>query len=99
MKPRYTFTSVRQNNSQSNGRTVQELRKFWAGEVLASVFWDSCGAVLLIIWRGETLTQKYYSQLFIKNCVKIFGKRCGMIAKDVLFLKNNAPANKSQIAN
>jgi histone-lysine N-methyltransferase SETMAR len=67
-----------------------------AGKVLASVFWDKDGIILLyFLEQGRTITGAYYSELLNKLHKKIREKRRGKLAKGVLFLQDNAPAHKS----
>jgi histone-lysine N-methyltransferase SETMAR len=70
-----------------------------AGKVLASVFWDKDGIILLdFLEQGRTITGAYYSELLTKLHKKILEKRRGKLAKGVLFLQDNAPVHKSFIA-
>jgi len=67
-----------------------------AGKVLASIFWDQDG-ILLIDYppKGQTINAEYYSSLLVtlKNILK--EKRRGKITKGVLFLYDNALAHRA----
>lgn len=70
-----------------------------AGKVLASVFWDTRGIIMIdYLEKGQTITGDYYSKLLITLKEKIKERRRGMLAKGVLFLQDNAPVHKSHIA-
>lgn len=70
-----------------------------AGKILASVFWDKDGIILIdYLEQGRTITGAYYTELLTKLRKKIVEKRRGKLARGVLFLQDNAPAHKSLIA-
>jgi len=68
----------------------------YAGKVLASIFWDQDG-ILLIDYhpKGQTINAEYYSFLLVqlKNILK--EKRREMSTKVVLSLHNNVPAHRT----
>ena len=67
-----------------------------AGKVMASVFWDSEGILMIdYLEKGETLTSEYYSSLLVKLREEIRRKRRGKLAKGVLFHQDNAPIHKA----
>jgi len=64
-----------------------------AGIILALIFWDQDGILLIdYLPKGQTVNAEYYlSQLMqMKDILK--DKRRGKITKGVLFLYDNAPA-------
>ena len=69
-----------------------------AGKVMATVFWDSKG-VLLINYKpaGISITGAYYADLMkqLKAAIKL--KRRGKLSRGVLLLHDNAPVHKSRI--
>lgn len=67
-----------------------------AGKVMASVFWDSKGILLLdYLEKGKTITSAYYVSLLNQLNDKIREKRSGLKKKKIIFLQDNAPAHKS----
>lgn len=70
-----------------------------AGKVMASVFWDSQGVLLIdYLEKGHTVTGLYYSQLLKRLREAIKEKRPGMLTRGVLFHHDNAPAHTSVLA-
>lgn len=70
-----------------------------AAKVLASIFWDSEGVLLVdFLHKGSTVTGAYYSQLLraLRDAIK--QKRRGKLTRGVLLLQDNAPAHTSQVA-
>ena len=70
-----------------------------AGKVMASVFWDCQGVVLIVYMeRGRTITGQHYAQQLerLKDALK--KKRKGKLSAGVLLLPDNAPAHTSAIA-
>jgi len=67
-----------------------------SGKVLASMFWDQDG-ILLIDYppKGQTINAECYSYLLmpLKDILK--EKRCGKFTKGVLFLHDNVPAHRA----
>jgi len=66
-----------------------------AGKVLASIFWDQDGILLIdYLPKGRTINTEYYSSrlLQLKDILK--EKRRGKVTKWVLFLHDNAPAHR-----
>jgi len=67
-----------------------------AGKVLASIFWDQDGILLIdYLPKGLTINAEYYSSLLVqlKNILK--EKSRGKFIKGVLFLHDNAPARRA----
>jgi len=70
-----------------------------AGKVMASVFWDSKGILLIdYLEKGQTINGRYYADLLRQLRVAIKAKRRGMLTKGVLFHQDNAPVHKSVVA-
>ena len=70
-----------------------------AGKVMASVFWDADGILLIdYLQKGQTIDGTYYASLLTQLPEKIKIKRRGKLTKGVLFHQDNAPVHKSVIA-
>jgi histone-lysine N-methyltransferase SETMAR len=70
-----------------------------AGKVMASVFWDSEGVLLVdYLQKGHTITGTYYADLLRQLREKIRSLRRGRLTRGVLFHQDNAPAHKSTVA-
>ena len=70
-----------------------------AGKVMASIFWDSEGVLLVdYLEKGKTINGKYYANLLRQLRAKILELRPGKITKVVMFHQDNAPAHTSGIA-
>lgn len=70
-----------------------------AGKVMATVFWDSHGIILIdYLQKGKTITGEYYASLLDKLKAEIARKRPHLKKKKVLFHQDNAPAHTSVIA-
>jgi len=65
-----------------------------AGKVLASIFWDQDGILLIdYLPKGQTTNAKYYSSLLVQ-LKDILKEKChGKVTKGVLFLHDNASAH------
>jgi len=66
------------------------------GKVLASIFWDQ-DSILLIDYlsKGQTIETEYYSSLLVQLKDILKEKCCGKVTKEVLFLRDNAPAHRA----
>jgi len=66
-----------------------------SGKVLASIFWNQDG-ILLIYYlpKGQTINAEYYSSLLVQLKESLKEKRRGNVTKAVLFLHENAPAHR-----
>ena len=70
-----------------------------AGKVMASVFWDAKGIVLIdYLQKGHTINGEYYANLLRQLREAIKSKRRGKLTKGPLLHQDNAPAHKSMIA-
>lgn len=69
-----------------------------AGKVMATIFWDSKGIILIdFLQKGKTITGPYYSELLDQFDKKIKETRPHLAKKKVLFHHDNAPAHSSKI--
>ena len=70
-----------------------------AGKVLATVFWDARGIILIdYLEKGKTITGPYYAELLDRLDAAVKRNRPGLARKKVLFHQDNAPAHTSAIA-
>ena len=70
-----------------------------AGKVMASVFWDADGILLIdYLQKGQTINGTYSASLLTQLWEKIKIKRRGKVNKGVLFRQDNAPVHKAVIA-
>ena len=70
-----------------------------AGKVMASVFWDSEGVLMIdYLERSKTVTGVYFVELILKLCEKIKEKRRGKLTQGVLLQHDNAPAHTFDVA-
>ena len=67
-----------------------------AGKVLTSIFWDQ-NSILLIDYlpKGQTINAEYYSSLLVQLKDILKEKRRGRVTKGVLFMHDNASANRA----
>lgn len=74
-------------------------RKFRAGKVMATIFWDAEGILLVdYLEHGQTITGEYYAGLIAKLREAIKSKRRGMLRRGVLFHQDNAPVHKARVS-
>jgi len=67
-----------------------------AGKVLASIFWDQKGILLIdYLPKGQNINADYYSSLLAQLNGILKEKRSGKVTKWVLFLHDNAPAHRA----
>ena len=66
-----------------------------AGNVMATVFWDSQGVIYI---DGKTITGHYYAELLGRFDAELQKKRPHLAKKKVLFEHDNAPAHTSGVA-
>lgn len=70
-----------------------------AGKVMATVFWDSEGLLMVdFLPRGMTITGQYYAGVLTRLKDSIRQKRRGKLTRGPLLLHDNAPVHKSRIA-
>jgi len=66
-----------------------------AGKVLASIFWDQDGVLLIdYLPKGQTINAEYYSYLLVQLKDILKEKRRGKVAKGALFLHDHVPAHR-----
>jgi len=66
------------------------------GKVLASIFWDQDGILLIdYLPRGQTINAEYYSSLLVQLKDILKEKRRGKFTKGVLFLHDIVPAHRA----
>jgi len=67
-----------------------------AGKVLASIFWDQEGILLIhYLPKDQTINAEYYSSLLVQLKEILKEKRRGKVTKGVLFLHDNASAHRA----
>ena len=70
-----------------------------AGKVMATVFWDAKGVIMLDYKPNKTtITGAYYADIMRKLRDAIKKKRRGMLTAGVLLLHDNAPVHKCRVA-
>lgn len=67
-----------------------------AGKVMASVFWDTKGIIMVdYLAKGKTINSEYYIKLLVRLKQEIAIKRPHMQKKKIVFHQDNAPIHKS----
>lgn len=70
-----------------------------AGKVMATVFWDSEGIIMIdYLAKGKTITGRYYADLLDRFKAELLQKRPRLSPTKVLFHQDNAPVHTSTIA-
>lgn len=70
-----------------------------AGKVMASVFWDAEGVIMIdYLQKGATITGSYYAEQIQRLREAIKEKRRGKLSAVVLFHQDNAPPHKARVA-
>jgi histone-lysine N-methyltransferase SETMAR len=70
-----------------------------AGKLMASIFWDQDGPLLIdSLPRGETINKEYYAKLMRQLRQAIVEKRRGKLAAGVLLLHDNATPHTAELA-
>lgn len=70
-----------------------------AGKVMATVFWDAEGIIMVdYLEKGKTVSGEYYALLLGQLRDRLKEIRRGKVTKGVLLLQDNAPAHNSNIA-
>ena len=70
-----------------------------AGKVLATVFWDAQGIIMLdFLAKKSTITGVYYANLLIQLRTGIREKRWGKLSKGILLQQDNARVHTCKIA-
>ncbi|GFG35425.1 hypothetical protein Cfor_01120 [Coptotermes formosanus] len=69
-----------------------------ASKVIASVFWDKDGTLLVdYLEKGATITASYYTSLLDKAKQALVSKWWGKLSQGVLFLQDNASSHTAEI--
>ena len=69
-----------------------------AGKVMASVFWDSLGVIMIdYLQQGRTIHGACYAAELRRLRQEIARKRRGKWTRSVLLLQDNVPAHTSQV--
>jgi len=67
-----------------------------AGKILASIFWDQDGILLIdYLPKSQTIYAEYYSSLLVQLKDILKEKRRGNVIKGDLFLHDNAPTHRA----
>jgi [histone H3]-lysine36 N-dimethyltransferase SETMAR len=70
-----------------------------AGKIMATIFWDSSGVLLIdFLPHKTTINGQYYAALMGRLRESIIEKRRGKLTKGVLLLHDNAPAHTARVA-
>ncbi|GFV30199.1 mariner Mos1 transposase [Trichonephila clavipes] len=69
-----------------------------AKTVMATVFWDSHGVILIDFQKGKIITGAYYASLLDKLKAELADKRPHLQKKKILFHQDNAPSHTSVVA-
>jgi histone-lysine N-methyltransferase SETMAR len=70
-----------------------------AGKVMASVFWDAEGVIMIdYLEKGATITGLHYAEQITRLREAIKEKRRGKLRSVVLFHQDNAPPHKARVA-
>ena len=69
-----------------------------AGKVLASMFWDQDGILLIdYLPKGQTINAEYYSSQLVQLKDTLKKKSRGKVTKGVLFLHDSASAHRALV--
>jgi len=67
-----------------------------ARKILASIFWDQDGILLIdYLPKGQTMNAEYYSSLLVQLKDSLKENRRGKVNKGFLFLHDNPPAHRA----
>jgi len=95
------MTRRQSNNQWSGGIAAHPAAKIFrvqkpAGKVLASIFWDQDGILLIdYLLKGQNINAEYYSSLLVQLKDILKEKRRGKVTKVALFLHYNAWAHRA----
>ena len=95
------MTQRKSNNQWSGGIEAHPIpQKFRVqkspGKVLASIFWDQDGILLIdCLPKGQTINAEYYLSLLVQLKDILKEKPHGKFTKAVLFLQDNDPAHRA----
>lgn len=69
-----------------------------AGKIMATIFWDAKGIILIdYLQRGTTINGEYYAFLLEKMVAKVRESRPSLQRKKILLLHDNAPAHTAKV--
>lgn len=69
-----------------------------AGKVLASIFWDVRGIIMIdYLEHGKTINKEYYCALLDRFDVEIKAKRPHLARKKILYHQDNAPSHSAHL--
>jgi len=96
------MTRIQSNKQWSGGIAAHPPQKIPstkpAGKVLASIFWDQDGILLIdFLQKGQTMNAEYYSSLLVQLKDILKEKRHWKATKAVFFLHDNAPAHRAHV--
>jgi len=95
------MTRRQSNNPWSGGIAAHPASKKFrvqktAGKVLASIFLDQSGILLIdYLPKGQTINAEYYLSLLVQLKDILKKKRRGQVTRGVLFLHDNAPSHRA----
>ena len=104
MRMKWTLYAWEKSNSWGNGNTYLTPSKQVkvvqsAGKVMALVFWDADGILMVeFLQRGHTVTGQYCVTLLWQMWDHFSVKCCRTLTKRGLLHQNNIPAHKSTVA-
>ena len=109
LKPnmRHGFTTLTQSQKMQSKQwkhpgssPPKKFKRFHlAGMVMASIFWDSHGVIMInYLEQGRTINGAYYAGESRRLCQEIAKKRRGKQTRGALLLQDKAPAHTAQIA-
>ncbi|EYC37300.1 hypothetical protein Y032_0807g2447 [Ancylostoma ceylanicum] len=80
-------------------RPVRPRMEPTAGKVLATIFWDAEGILLVdYLKENATIAGHYYANLLFQLREAIKEKRRGKVTHGILLLQDNAPVHRSKVA-
>jgi len=94
-------TRGQSNNQWSGGIAAHPAPKKFrvqksSGKVVASIFWDQDGILLIdYLRKNQTINAEYYTSLLVQLKDILKEKRRGKVTKGVLFFRDNAPAHRA----
>ena len=88
------YLDCKEGTGSKKSKTV-----FSGGKVMATVFWNSHGVILIdYLQKGKIITGAYYVSLLDKLKAELAEKRPHFQKKKILFHQDNAPSHISAVA-